>query len=392
MGVIEKHMVKYTENLCVGGTPISSQDFTTYSASRAFDGNPNSDRRSAETGEGVNGVSWIGYKFNEPKRVEKIYFHQHSGGSAVESIKIQASNDEENWETILVTDVNPSDQYIEFTNEKKYLMWRLLANSSTIDSSSRWNVYEIEMYEKIYINKYVIKKDNQVYSIMQNHEWFNIEMKSNNNPYPYVITASSEQDSYQAYKAFNSLSSSSDCWMTPNNIINGWIQIDFGESKLVNKLILKSRNSSDASTYSPRDFQVLGSNDNVNFYLLTSILGEDDWAPNEEREYKFNNLKKYRYYRLNILRNNGGIAVAIGQIIFGFDEEMLAYLDDASGVNIAKYGIDKGTDVDLNKELNKQRFISSIPEHYIEGRVFRTKINLIETPIKKMDIIQIINV
>lgn len=372
-------MIKYTENLCVNGSPIGSTSPYGQGAEKAFDGYESTYRASSESGDGVNGVSWIGYTFNEPKRIEKIYYYQ-SDTHAVTSIKIQGSNDRSTWFDIYVAEVSPLDQFIVFSNKERFLHWRLLANSPTINGSN-WRVHEIEMYEAIYIDKFLLSVDNKPLSIRFVDTLYNLEMLSNETPMPFKATSSSEQDGYEAYKAFNSLSSSNDCWMAISDTPATWIQIDFGVPMLVNKMLLKSRNSESADIESPKNFQILGSNDGENFNILLEVDGEDNWVKNEIRIYMFDNNVEYRYYRLNIINNNEGSYVSIGQIIYGLEEVRAVYLENNEEEFFLTQGIEKGTEVDLHVKIKKNDYVVRSSEPLGDGKLFKHKIYVTSIPI-----------
>ncbi|MFF3149506.1 discoidin domain-containing protein, partial [Streptomyces sp. NPDC057927] len=151
--------------------------------------------------------------------------------------------------------------------------------------------------------------------------WHNIKMTSNDLPTPYVASASSQFSSdLGAWRAFNDTNTSaSDAWMTPvaNGNTTGWIQIDFGSNKIVNRLKLTARIGSDSSMI--RDFNILASNDTNSWVVLKSVKGESNWATGEVRNYSFyDNYKSYRYYRIYFFNNSGRTDLtSIAGILFG---------------------------------------------------------------------------
>ncbi|WP_342550864.1 discoidin domain-containing protein [Lysinibacillus sp. FSL M8-0216] len=160
-------------------------------------------------------------------------------------------------------------------------------------------------------------------------------------PTPFVASASGHYGSgYEPYKAFNGTAiNASDTWISSRNTIVGWIQIDYGASspKIANVLELTGRNSS-VLTDNVKDFNILGSNDSVNFDTLAQIRNQIDWAQVETRRFDFENDKPYRYYRIQVLDNNGYSYVAIGEILFSYEKLTLFEVPVLSTDNIINYG------------------------------------------------------
>lgn len=152
--------------------------------------------------------------------------------------------------------------------------------------------------------------------------WKETSMTSNTTPAPFIVSASDQQSGFEAYKAFNTLSGSSDTWMTNSNIVNGWIQLDLGSSMVFNCVRITSRNGVGYDTHSPKDFEILASNDNDTFTKLGTFNSNTAWKNYEQRLFTFNNTTAYRYYRVNVLSNNGGVIVAINNITFGYKREV----------------------------------------------------------------------
>ena len=159
-------------------------------------------------------------------------------------------------------------------------------------------------------------------------------MTSNTNPSPYVASASGQDTSYYAWKAFNgTFSSASDMWCAKFTSISKqypqWIQLDFGEDNelIVNAFGITSRNSGSASspTYAPKEFVFSGSLDGVNWTELGEYT-ETSWGAGEKKQYEVKNNKKYRYYRISIYSviNTKYSTVAISNISFYLDEDRVS--------------------------------------------------------------------
>ncbi len=150
--------------------------------------------------------------------------------------------------------------------------------------------------------------------------WYETNMTSNTAPTPLVASASSTYTSFSPYKAFNGTrgTTGNDSWMTSNSR-TGWIQIDFGKGVIANRVNISIVSN---LTAAPKNFNILGSKDGVNFVILGAFTNQTNWTANELREYSFNNNEKFSYYKVEILENNGhGTDVSIGEIQYGFKRE-----------------------------------------------------------------------
>lgn len=83
-----------------------------------------------------------------------------------------------------------------------------------------------------------------------------------------------------------------------------WMNLEFEEEKIISFYQLTSGN--DAPDRDPRDWQILGSNDGENWEILDERLNQEFNGRNLTREFYFDNDTGYKYYRLDVLNNNGG--------------------------------------------------------------------------------------
>lgn len=128
-------------------------------------------------------------------------------------------------------------------------------------------------------------------------------MTSNTTPTPYFVSASNEYSvSNLVYKVFDNDKSTD--WM--GRIIS-WLKIDFGQETQIDAFSISGVND---TTASPRSFKLYGSNDDINFFELFSVDGESMWGMNETRHFTLNTSYHYRYYRINVLANNGHTIVS----------------------------------------------------------------------------------
>ena len=155
----------------------------------------------------------------------------------------------------------------------------------------------------------IIEIDNKKYKNMTP------TMTSNTTPSPYIISSSSIYSSeYDAYRAFDdsTIFDTENGWAikiaadtTP------WIKIDLNSKTTLSLLQIYTRNRDNDNF--PRDFQLLGSNDDIDYVLIQSFT-KTDWNIGKNNFY-LDKKANYRYYKIqvNSFLNNIGW-MAIGQI------------------------------------------------------------------------------
>ncbi|WPK11821.1 LamG-like jellyroll fold domain-containing protein [Lysinibacillus louembei] len=190
-------------------------------------------------------------------------------------------------------------------------------NESPIDNVNR-KVFTQEIGKVNSLNIKEIKEDN--FELI--YTWYERNMTSNTTPAPLVASASSEYSiDYQAWKAFNGINDTKDCWSSLGIDRNGcYLTIDFGEKIKVNVLKIVGRDSVGSPSMSPKDFEIYVSDDGIVWSIVKSYSNQIGWTAYEERVYPIGILNN-RFYRVKILSNNGSTATtSIGQLIFGYRE------------------------------------------------------------------------
>ncbi len=186
----------------------------------------------------------------------------------------------------------------------------------------------------------LLSSNNKTYSLKSKEVKHATNMSSDTLPSPFVASASSVYStSLTAYKAFsgentNAISS----WVSADGSPNSWVQIDYGSKKIANIVYVTNRNDFDSfANSSPKDFNILGSNDGISFDVIAEIKNQTNWIQNETRKFLISEPKEYRYYRLEIISNNGGTYTAIGEILYA-SEQGFAELPSLSEQNFVNYG------------------------------------------------------
>jgi len=164
--------------------------------------------------------------------------------------------------------------------------------------------------------------------------YYETNMTSNTSPSPLIASASSvfQTTGKPAYLAFDGVvGGTTNGWRTSNTVI-GWIKLYYGQLKKVNSVKLTSSGNTSFTTAMPKRFSIYGSNNDVDYELLTTVDNQIDWKVNETREYSFNNTKEYSYFRLDIEENNGYSSIFITEIIYGYEEPTIfSLIKDSEG-------------------------------------------------------------
>lgn len=152
-------------------------------------------------------------------------------------------------------------------------------------------------------------------------------MTSSSAPEPASVSASSQYSSPDcpAWRVFDQNEAHStdpqQCWIsssTASEVNPQWLKIDLGAGvgKVINKYRLMSRNSSDP-TYvaAPKNFRLLGSNDDISWITLDSRQDFVQLPSNTWSAYlTFENAVVYRYYKLEITASWGAGLTSLSQL------------------------------------------------------------------------------
>ena len=125
-------------------------------------------------------------------------------------------------------------------------------------------------------------------------------------------------------------------WSAPGS--TAWIQFAYKEAKTWNKYSLTSGN--DDPTRDFKDWTLQGSTDGVAWDLLDTQTGHAVWAArNSTLDFKFSNLKAYKFFKFNVTANNGGSVTQLSEIAFSFalEEEALIYTTSGSAAPYITY-------------------------------------------------------
>jgi hypothetical protein len=147
---------------------------------------------------------------------------------------------------------------------------------------------------------------------------------------PIVISASSEEGTNYAWKAFDNSDTSKFLTNAAGGV--GWLKVDWGagNSKIIHDYAIQL--SADGATFNrgPKDFTLQGSNDDSNWDVIDTVVNQTGWSNREKRFFTCDvELIPYRYLKLNITANNGdALYTDIGELFlfssgFNYDESLL---------------------------------------------------------------------
>lgn len=133
-------------------------------------------------------------------------------------------------------------------------------------------------------------------------------------PAPYVVTCSSEVGTYEAYKVFSWAPGGGADWLGSNGGAD-WVQIDLGEGN-EKKLYSYGIQSGITPARNAKEWTMQGSNDDINWDVLDTVVNQINWAEYEVRVFTCDvYTTSYRYFRLNITDDNGdGTYVGIREL------------------------------------------------------------------------------
>ncbi|KOY83014.1 discoidin domain-containing protein [Lysinibacillus macroides] len=215
--------------------------------------------------------------------------------------------------------------------------------------------------------KILIQYQNRLYSSKIINIINHTKMTSNTTPAPLKISASSTNtgnSNYQPWKVFNGTNAGGviDSWLS-GNVTTGWIQIDYGVKKIANRVAISAQITSAWSTIlnAPKDFNILGSNNDVNFEIIGQYRNQINWSSGETRNYNISKPNFYRYYRIQILSVNGAGQMSLSEVLFSYtypEVTEISFLNTGklNSNNFIKYGVNLN-EYTLNVLFSHKKYI-----------------------------------
>jgi hypothetical protein len=102
-----------------------------------------------------------------------------------------------------------------------------------------------------------------------------------------------------------------------NSSTSGWLQIDLGSGNSLT-LLTYGIVAADDDNRAPKDWTMLGSNDETNWDTLDTVSNETGWTSCQARTYTCDvQTTAYRYFRLNITAANAGNYLGLREFTLG---------------------------------------------------------------------------
>lgn len=251
----------------------------------------------------LNGEFWIKYELPEAALVNMIDLGAANGSESDRFplwFKIEASNDDENWTTLLERaglsrwyQLETRQYYIDNSTPYKFYKFTPIELNGTEFRIARFRLY----YKNDGLDKF---------------EGF-VPTLSSASQGGYNVTGSTELNEY-AYYAFDGNDSTQ--WATTSgNAQNSWIQIQFPTETICNAVFMKAR-SDNGYPQAPTNFEIQASSDGSYYSTLKTVT--TTWTQGESQVIEFFNQTPYLYYRIFIISvQNTGKYASLSTINFG---------------------------------------------------------------------------
>ncbi|MBR1735240.1 MAG: discoidin domain-containing protein, partial [Alphaproteobacteria bacterium] len=249
----------------------------------------------------LNGEFWVKYELPEAESVDMIDLGARQGTECNRMptwFKIEASNDDTNWDLIL------ERQYLsQWYHGETRQFW--------VNNSTKYKYYRLSSIEQP--TAYFSLSRFRLYKTIDGTPLRGfVPILSSASQGGYEVSASSTCGSdHWPYLAFDGNSGTR--WASANgDAVGGWIKIKFPTATLCTTAWLTARND-DWFGQAATDFTILGSVDGENFETIKTVTSQT-WTKGEQKKITFFNEISYLYYRVQAQ------AIQNGQGYFAFSE------------------------------------------------------------------------
>lgn len=146
------------------------------------------------------------------------------------------------------------------------------------------------------------------------------KMTSNTAPAGTAAASSIFSGSFDAFQAFDDVSTVNNKWVAVNGTTTGWVRYDFGSTKTITYYSITGVPSDEnLPNRAPKSWTFEGTNDGTfaTWVTLDTKSNQPAWVMGEKRIYSFTNTTAYRYYRVNVSANQGDASIlAIAELEF----------------------------------------------------------------------------
>lgn len=271
--------LSYTDDLCNGGTAISSGASGTDVAANAFDNSRSSLFRSNQAGAGVKDTVYIGYQFTNPKQIRKITLDLENGlDNGVSDFEVQYSSNGSTWSKAMLftiqiasTAYNRYQTSINVPPVANATYWRIIARSNC--GTGTWVLYEMEMMEALQTHYiYADRATDGTLSLISTKQKPRVQTApSDTYTDNLCVGGTAIADSFIDIEVFRANKdnafdgNSTTRWKTAklfeDSKLGAWIGYDFGVARTIRKIIINFG----VSGYAPTNVKVQYSTDGVNW-------------------------------------------------------------------------------------------------------------------------------
>jgi len=339
---------------------------------------------------------WAKYEFDSPIIISK-YSLRATGtiNGAPKKWTFEGSSDDQNW-IVLDSRTNITNwtsgliqDYI-FSNTIKYKFYRLNITTTNNDSE-RIQLSEIDMFELVYYEKFLISSGTDGVSVSQLPESNPMPLMTAGTMNGFTVTESLiHTGTYNGWKAFDGITNvATSCWAAPKVPTKAepqWIAIQLHKKCPIYKYELTGQYGSPLR--SPKDWKFEASNDGVSWIVLDTQSNVNGWSDNAFKSFSTTNQDSYLYYRIIVTANNGDATfICIGEMkIYQPKSYIITYVPNLDDEWFIEYGMNKNDVVDLRSSVKEVSTIVNSPETLGTGRVFKQRIDTTKVPIEKASI------
>lgn len=143
-------------------------------------------------------------------------------------------------------------------------------------------------------------------------------MTSSNSPKPFMAYTNSKwhNNDYDAWKLFDGVVDSYNYWCSASRITKCHCVLDFGKPTMISHVSFFPYPASGNNYNMPKDFNICGSNDGINFIIIKEFKNIIKWENGVYSCFPLDGKFIYRYYKLDILSCNSPDYVCINEMKF----------------------------------------------------------------------------
>ncbi|PIH56946.1 hypothetical protein [Paenibacillus sp. LK1] len=379
-----------TSNTAPSGIASASSADASFPAYLAFNGVFN-----ATGWRGLGATNqWLRYEFPTSKAIAKYSIATWTPTRSVKSWTFEGSNDGTIWE-VLDTRINittwvagvKQEFIVDSSKVKSYKMYRINCSVNNGDASYT-DISELEMFEWLYSNKFLISSEDKIYSVKTKttDTIMTPIMTSNILPSGIVSASSVQSSSYEAWRAFDRTITIESTWRSAiNTTSNSWLRYEFPSPQVINKYILRCWKQ---LAQSPSSWTFQGSNNAQTWTILDTKSSISGWDVNDSLSVDITNNTPYKFYQIVFTAAVSGLYYIITdfELINSVKYSILEINENSNEELFLSKGMDKSIVVDLNENFEKTSFSTKEIAPMGTGRVFRKSIDTTKIPIKKASI------